>query len=134
MAIPGVKWTASKSDIVDAIVRNEGVITKIAKDLGVSHQTIYVYFAANPDVEAINTEMRNQFVSKMCDKAERTIDHLMSRTDDEPAVALKASQYVLNNQARKRGYTTHDAENVLKSVGILDNIKTFNIARENGDK
>jgi hypothetical protein len=131
MAIPGVKFEPKYEDIVNAIKKYDGIITNIANHFGVWRGTMAKYLTQNPEFNLLVQEAREEMMERRLDEAEETLFILNKMRDEEPAVALKASQYLLNNQGRKRNYNHPEVEAARQSVGMLDKAQNLKVLPPN---
>ena len=133
MGIKGlhIYQTNEKSEILDAIKNQGGILLYVAKSLGCSPQTLYELRAFDPDIEEAFKEARRQHIEAKSDLAENVIHKLMKKIDDVPddkdfgKLALSAAQYHLNNMGKSRGYAHPQDNNPLeKKLEEIDaNIK-----------
>jgi len=130
MATSGVPFEPPINDITNAIKKFEGVLSEIARHYKVHRSTIYEYIEKHPELKEEVKKAREHYIESMCDAAEQTIQTLI-RDKEEKAVALKAAQYALNNQGRKRHYNHPEVEAAERSLGLLDKAKTLKILPSN---
>jgi len=130
MGIQGVKFNPSDSDIRDTIKRCEGVISEMARHYKVWRSTMCDYLDDHPEYKLLVAKEREQYIENMCDDAEQTVKRLI-KDKEEKAVSLKAAQYALNNQGRKRNYNHPEVEAAERSLGLLDKAKTLKILPSN---
>jgi hypothetical protein len=126
MSVQGVKFNPPYKDITDAIEKYNGVLANIARHFKVSRSTINVFINSNPELKQLVDIERAEYIETMCDDAEETINRLI-KDKEEPAVALKAAQFALNNQARKRNYNHPEVEAAERSLGLLDKAKNLRV-------
>ena len=131
MGVQGVAFNPKKTDITDAIKKYKGVLSLVARHFNVYRSTIYEYFQKNPEFNELLKLEREQYVEDAVDEAEETMIKLLRRADDEPGVAFKSAQYILNNQGRKRNYNHPEVEAAEKSVGMLDRMKELKVLPPN---
>lgn len=86
MGIPGVKL--KKQDIIDALVKNEGIITHAAKTLGCVPQTIYTWIESDEDIRLAVERERDKYEKSRQDhdvvlkkKAYTSMEHLLDTYD-----------------------------------------------------
>lgn len=128
MGIQGVPFEPEKKDIKASLKKHDGVLSRVADEFSVERNTLYLYFNRHPDVKAYVDELRAQYIERMCDEAENTVAKLVKRTEDQPAVALKAAQFALNNQAKSRNWNHPEVAAAQAGVGALDKIIDIKIA------
>ena len=135
MGIQGVAFSPEASDIIDALKRHRGVLSCVAREFDCSRQCLYLYFEKHPEIKSYVDILRKDYVESMVDAAENTVDVLLRKTEEQPAVALKAAQFVLNNQAKSRGYAHPDIETMERGIGMLDKVQSLSIrAAKEADK
>lgn len=122
MGIPGVPWDATEEDIVAAIYRNKGLLRYVAKSLGVTHHTLYKRVNASERLQRVVADARESFIEERLDADEHVLTLIRDTYQDNPAVALKALQYSLNNLGGKRGYKPADSVLRVEDRGLADAI------------
>lgn len=105
MGTPGVKFDRSKLEIVEAIKKYNGRLTRVAKEFNCKYDTIRKYTDDDPEVVELIRSLRQHYKENICDDAEDTLKDALDGRDKDMASALKSAFYVLNNLGRDRGYT-----------------------------
>lgn len=108
MATRGVAWDCPQSDIMDALRRNNGVITYAAPELGVCRETLIDRCKTDPELKELLARLRNSHVKHKCAKAEKTVEAIMERWEVDASNALKASIFTLNNLGKELGYACNE--------------------------
>lgn len=104
MGIPGIAFRPDNDQLLQSIKRHRGVVTHIAKEYDVWVDTIYDYVKKHPILDQALKNARKTMVSKMVDQAESVMENLMDTVEDDRNNAFKAAAFMLNNQAKDRGY------------------------------
>ena len=98
---PNRKPRISDEDILEALKRNNGTITKTAADLGYSPVTIYRRIDADPEFFKGWKDLREEFL----DKVEDEVGKIALAPTDDPNIRtsdkLKAAEMILKN---RRGF------------------------------
>ena len=109
MGTPGVKFDRPKSEIVEAIIKNNGKLTKVAKQLRCCYETVRKYTDDDPEIVQLIHNLRQEYDENLCDLAEDTLTDAMDARVGDMANALKSAFFVLNNKGRNRGYNPPQA-------------------------
>jgi hypothetical protein len=104
MGTQGVPLNIPKSAIIDSIKKNNGVLTYVCRELDIHHSTALKIINADPELVELLKEERHSFTENLCDLSENVLKEALIQREDLNS-AIRSSQYVLNNQGRKRGYT-----------------------------
>lgn len=106
MGIPGVPFESchEKQEILDALKKHDGKISYVAKEIGCSQDTIYRYMERHPDVREARKAAQKAYLNKRLDVCESVLDVLANKVHTDPAHALKAAMYTLNNLGKERGF------------------------------
>jgi hypothetical protein len=121
MGLQGVEWTATKSDISDAIKKTNGVLYRTAQHLNIARYTLYRRIQEDEELQQLIIDIRNDYIEKKLDIAEETNLSAMEKRDKDMTNALKASFFVLNNLGKKRGYN-HPRSNDTPASDNLEEI------------
>jgi DNA-directed RNA polymerase sigma subunit (sigma70/sigma32) len=110
MATPGKLFTKSKDEIVEAIKKHKGRLTKVAKELNCHYDTVRKYTDPYPEIVDLIKYLRQDYDENLCDLAEDTLTTAMENCPDDMSSALKSAFFVLNNKGKQRGYNHPDAQ------------------------
>lgn len=133
MGTPGVPINIPKKYIVEAIKKHYGVIRDISVELDIHHVTLYKLINADPELQKILAEERNQYYENKIDKADKIIDLILDSQEDLDR-SLKASMFLLNTheKARARGYTPPalgQADQEAKTAALKEYAANFALGR-----
>ena len=106
MGISGVPFEKShdKEQIIQCIKKHDGKLSYVAKELGSCHRTLLDYLERHPDVKLVREEAQKAYLNMRLDVCESVLDVLANKVHTDPAHALKAAMYTLNNLGKERGY------------------------------
>lgn len=106
MGIPGVPFekSHSKDEIVTSLKKHDGKLSYVAKELGCCHTSLLDYLKRHPDVKLVREEAQKSYLNKRLDVCESVLDVLANKVHTDPAHALKAAMYTLNNLGKDRGF------------------------------
>jgi hypothetical protein len=110
MGTQGVKFDRSKFEILEAIKKHNGKLTRAARELNCNYDTIRKYTDDDPEVVQLIKNLRQQYKEDMCDSAEDTLKDAIDGRNVDMTSALKSAFYVLNNLGRERGYTPQQSQ------------------------
>ena len=101
--------------IISTLKKNNGVISKAARELGLHRDTLTAFFNSSEELKEILKKARLDYVTSRLDICEEVMDTLMTRIDDDPNHAFKSAMYILNNHGKDRGYAHPDAVNATEA-------------------
>lgn len=104
MGTSGVPFKPDRHLLICSIKKYKGVIAHIAEAFHVDRGTLRKYVFKDPELSKLLEEERADWVDDLCDLAEGTLLYTVAQREDLMA-SLRATQFVLNNHGRKRGYT-----------------------------
>lgn len=88
-----------KSEVIQALKDNDGIMCRAADDIGCARQTIAEYCKQDDDIRAARDEAKDVLV----DRAETELQKLMFEADNE-RVKMKSLIFFLSTQGKDRGY------------------------------
>lgn len=117
----------SLKDIKDALIKNCGIVTHAAHQLGIARNTVYTIINQNPELKPLIDKLRTDYDTLILDQAEETLRHSTSHVMREldPPTALKAAMYILNTKGRVRGYVPAEVAAAREAEA---HAKTLNLA------
>lgn len=104
MGTPGVPFSKTKADILEAIKKAKGIVTHISQLLDCSYETFYVRMRADPEIKEALAKAREEFDENLLDLAEHSLVRAMKQQEDI-GNAISSAKYVLNNKGKSRGYS-----------------------------
>jgi hypothetical protein len=96
--------------IIELIYENMGRLSFVAKQLGVSLQTIYEMIDRNPDLKQTIEHARYIARESRVDDCEVYVESIAERYEEDTTNGLKAAQYCLNTHGRHRGWGKPEEE------------------------
>lgn len=94
----------TKTEILSALKKNQGIMTYTARELGISYNTLKKYTDMDPELRDALKQQRQEYIEGRKDKAEKVLDYLIGNLKNNPKLAFNSAVYVLNNQGKDRGY------------------------------
>lgn len=106
MGISGVPFEKShaKIDIIESLKKHDGKLSYVAKELGTTYTSLLAYLERHPDVKEVRENAQKAYLHKRLDVCESVLDVLANKVHTDPAYALKAAMYTLNNLGKDRGF------------------------------
>ena len=98
--------------LVDSILKNNGIISAVAKEFGVTAWAIYKYRDKYASVEEAINQARHNLDSALLDGAELKLSEAIRRGDSW------AIRYILDKKGEARGYKSVTRQEVAHSVEI----------------
>lgn len=93
------------SDIKTVAVLKHGNIAQIAKHYKVSRETVYQYLYRNEEGKKIIDEVRTYNTVSDLDMAEAVIRLSMMKHEEQPSIALRAAEKVIDKKGHLRGWS-----------------------------
>ena len=109
MGTQGSPWICEKTTIIASIKKNNGKLTRAAKDLEVAYCTLKKRIDADPELPELVQDLRNGFVNQLLDTAENCVLNAMNNQDADPNNALKSAFFVLNSRGQERDWSNTNA-------------------------
>lgn len=119
------KHRFSQKKVLDCVKKHDGFLTYVAKELGVSYQTIWNYVQRFPKIKAALQDLK-----------ERNLDiaetKLLEKINQGSSTDI---QFFLRTQGMSRGYVTRteltgaDGGKIETSIDITQNIPSSEVAR-----
>lgn len=126
MATSGVKFNRSKNEIIEAIKKHNGKLTKVAKHLNCCYDTVRKYTDDDPEIVKLIHNLRQEYDENLCDLAEDTLTDAMDARVGDMTNALKSAFFVLNNKGKNRGYNHPEANTNVVQVTPQQILKMSN--------
>lgn len=104
MGTSGVPWNATKEQIIEAIKKHKGVLSRVCKELDCCYDTVRKRIDVDKEIRAILDSERQGFDNMLVDTAEDTLLYALSRRGDDLGNSLKSAFFILNNKGKERGY------------------------------
>jgi hypothetical protein len=109
--VMGKLFSPDISDVIAVISKKKGVITNVAKHYEVHPETIYDYCYRNPEafkaLESVRAYKKHDFI----DLAEHVTFYNMTRYEDNPGLAQRAADKVLDKLGHLRGWKEDESGN-----------------------
>ena len=105
MGTPGIPFQPEKSALVASIMRNRGILTRVAKEFDVDDWTIHKHVRCNPEYKEILDQARQLKDEFILDIAEENMVYFLSKYHkSNTKVSQDATKYALDRKGEKRGY------------------------------
>ena len=111
MATGGIAFKPDISDVIAVIYELKGNMTQISKKFDVRKETMYNVLYANPEalkaLEDVRTYKKHDFI----DLAEHVTFYNMTRYENNPGLAQRAADKVLDKLGHLRGWKEDESGN-----------------------
>lgn len=103
-----------KQEIIDAIVRHEGVISRIAHELRCDTATLYRHFKQNQDLKEVLERERDNWRESLLDLSENTLKQSIESGN------VASAMFALRTRGKERGWGQDSLKDELKAIRFLD--------------
>jgi hypothetical protein len=93
------------SDVKKFIYIYHGNIAAIAREMNISRETMYQYLKKNPEAAELIQNVRGFNTETDLDLAEYVIRHSLINHKDNPALAVRCAEKVVDKKGRSRGWS-----------------------------
>lgn len=110
MAITNALWEPDASVMLAAAIKFHGNITQLAEHFKVNRDTVYQYLKRNPEGKEIIDKVRGYNTEVDLDLAEHVIRYNLANFKNNPGLAQRASEKVIDKKGYMRGWRESDDE------------------------